>query len=77
MIAEHERIILTSNLPEAGLEVGDVGTVVFVHSNAEAYEVEFLTLSDATAAVTTARASQARPVAQRDLIYARPLAALA
>ena len=77
MIAEHERIVLTNDLPEEDLEAGDVGTVVFVHGNGEAYEVEFFTLSGSTAAVATVSASQVRPVSQRDLIHARPLAAIA
>lgn len=77
MIAEHERIVLTSDLPEDGLEAGDVGTVVFVHGQGQAYEVEFFTLSGSTAAVATVSASQVRPVGQRDLVHARPLAAVA
>ena len=77
MIAEHERIALTSDLPEDGLEVGDVGTVVFVHGQGQAYEVEFLTLSGSTAAVATVAANQVRPVSQGDLVHARPLAAAA
>ena len=77
MIAEYERIVPTSPLPEEGLEAGDVGTVVFVHSNGEAYEVEFFTLSGVTAAVTTVRAAQLRLIGHRDLVHAPPLAALA
>jgi len=77
MIVLHERIILTDDLPSEGLESGDVGTVVFVHEKGEAYEVEFLTLSGATAAVATVRAEQLRPVGQRDLVHARPLATVA
>ena len=77
MIAEHERIVLTDDLLEEGLEVGDVGTVVFVHGKGAAYEVEFLTLGGATAAVGTVHAEQARPVGQTDLVHARPLSSRA
>ncbi len=77
MIAEHERIVLTANLPEEGLEAGDVGTVVFVHNKGKAYEVEFATLGGATAAVATVRAEQVRPVSQTDLAHTRQFAALA
>ena len=77
MIAEHERIVLTSDLPEDSLEAGDVGTVVFVHGEGQAYEVEFLTLSGSTAAVATVSANQVRPISQRDLVHARPLTAVA
>ena len=74
MIAEHERIVLTENLPEVGLEAGDVGTVVFVHAQGAAYEVEFLTLGGATASVATVRAEQVRSVNQTDLVHTRSFA---
>ncbi len=32
MIAEHDRVVLTSDLPENGLMAGDVGTVVHVYN---------------------------------------------
>lgn len=31
MIAEHEHIVLTSDLPEENVKAGDAETVVFVH----------------------------------------------
>ena len=72
MIKEHDRIILTSDIPEDGLKAGDVGTVVHVHRGGEAFEVEFLTLDGETAAVTTVLASQVRSVTNRDITHARP-----
>jgi uncharacterized protein DUF4926 len=44
MIKEHDRVVLRKPIPEQGLKMGDVGTVVHVHGKAEAFEVEFLTL---------------------------------
>ena len=76
VIAEHERIVLTGDLPEEDLKAGDVGTVVFVHENGKAYEVEFFTLDGSTAAVATISANQVRPISQRDLVHARPLDAV-
>ncbi len=73
MIKEHGRIVLTSDLPKEGLKAGDVGTVVHVYANGEAFEIEFLTLDGKTAAVATVTASQLRPVTERDLTHARPL----
>ncbi len=73
MIEEHGRIVLTSDLPQEGLKAGDVGTVVHVYANGEAFEIEFLTLDGKTAAVATVTASQLRPVTERDLTHARPL----
>lgn len=71
MIKEHDRIVLTSDLPKEGLKAGDVGTVVHIHSKGEAYEVEFLTLDGRTATVATVQALHARPVTSRDLTHAR------
>ena len=70
MINEHDRVVLTKTLPNEGLEAGDVGTVVHVYKDGEAYEVEFLTLDGRTAAVATVEASQVRPVSGREITHA-------
>ena len=57
MIKEHDRIVLTSDLPKEGLKAGDVGTVIHVHEGGKAFEVEFLTLDGKTVAVATVQAS--------------------
>ena len=51
MIKEHDRVILTEAIEEQGLEPGDIGAVVYVHGEGEAYEVEFVTLDGTTTAV--------------------------
>jgi hypothetical protein len=73
MINEHERIVLTQSVPGSGLEAGDVGTVVHVYRDGEAFEVEFLTLDGHTAAVLTLEAVQVRPVSRRDITHTREL----
>ena len=74
MIKEHERVVLKVPVPAEGLETGDVGTVVHVYKDGEAYEVEFTTLEGKTAAVVTVEASQVRPVGRREITHARELA---
>jgi hypothetical protein len=71
MFKEHDRIVLTSDVPEEGLKAGDIGTIVHVHRNGEAFEVEFLTLDGNTAAIATMLPSQMRPVSNRDINHAR------
>ncbi len=71
MIKEHDRIVLTSDLPGEGLKAGDVGTVVHVHREGEAFEVEFVALDGHTVAVATVRASHVRAVTPRDIAHAR------
>lgn len=75
MIHEHDCIVLTQNIPGEGLQAGDVGTVVHIHGDAAAYEVEFITLTGQTVAVATVLPSQLRPVTSRDLSHVRELAA--
>jgi len=75
MIEELDDVILTCDLPEHKLARGDIGTVVHVHKNGEAFEVEFLTLHGETVAVATLEASQVRPVQKREITHARLLRA--
>ena len=60
MITEHASIVLTVDIPVAGLVAGDVGVVVHVHRNGEAYEVEFMTLDGGTLTIQTLEARQIR-----------------
>ncbi len=53
MSQELDRIILTTDLPEYGLEQGDIGTVVLVHQSGAGYEAEFVTLNRDTVAVVS------------------------
>jgi len=72
---EHDRIVLLKDLPEDGLQAGDVGTVVHIHRQGEAFEVECVTLDGGTVAVITLLSSQIRAVSKRDITHVRELAA--
>ena len=74
-IAEHDGVVLTADLPAKKLEAGDVGTVVHIHKDGVAYEVEFMTLDGRTVAVATIESSQLRPVSSRDISHVRELTA--
>lgn len=74
-IKEHDCVVLTFDRPEDGLEAGDVGTVVHVHLHADAYEVEFTTLTGRTVAVVTIPSLHLRPVGRRDITHVRELSA--
>ena len=74
MIKEHDRVVLATTVPSEGLVEGDVGTVVHVYRDGQAYEVEFTTLEGKTAAVVTLEVSQVRPVGKREITHARELA---
>lgn len=64
---ELDRVVLTTDLPEYGLQAGDLGTVVLVHGDHQGYEVEFVTLSGETVAVVSLFPTQLRPVGQREI----------
>ena len=74
-IKEHDCEVLTDDVPEAGLEAGDISTVVHVHTGGSGYEVEFMTLAGRTLAVVTLRPAQMRSIQPRDVAHVRELAA--
>jgi hypothetical protein len=76
MIKEHERVVLTTPISGEGLEAGDVGTVVHVYRDGEAYEVEFVALDGHTTAVATVERNQVRPVTDRDMTHSREIQAV-
>ena len=75
MIKEHDRVVLSSPVPEERLEIGDVGTVVHVYADGKAFEVEFMTLDGGTVAVATVKATAVRPVTGREISHSRELRA--
>jgi len=74
MIKELDPVVLTESLPEQGLQAGDVGWVVMVHTASAGYEVEFVTLAGETVAVVTVRAQAVRPVGRNEIAHARMVA---
>lgn len=75
MIEELASVVLTTDLPERGLQAGDIGTVVLVHQDGKGYTVEFMTLSGETVAVVTVPAEQIRPIRTNEIAHVRELAA--
>jgi ATP-dependent exoDNAse (exonuclease V) alpha subunit len=71
MFSEHDRIVLSAPLPRLQLVPGDVGTIVHVYRDGQAYEVEFVMVDGRTAAVATVEASQVRRVGPHDITRAR------
>ena len=75
MIKEHDSVVLTQDIPANGFKAGDVGTVVHIHPNAAAYEVEFVTLAGETVGVVTLKPEQIRPIGRREIAHVRSLQA--
>ena len=74
-MVEHERIVLMTDLPEHGLQAGDVGTIVHIYGGEQAYEVEFVALTGKTVAVVTVRSDQTRTVKEDEITHARAMTA--
>ena len=68
---ELDTVVLVRDVPEAGLRAGDLGAIVQVY-DAEALEVEFVTLAGRTQALRTLGVGEVRPVADDDLPAVRP-----
>ena len=72
---EHDRCILTKEVPESNLKPGDIGVVVCVHGSGEGYEVEFMSTDGNTIAVLTLEATDVRPVSGDEILHARKIPA--
>lgn len=71
---ELELVVLSHDVSEHGLCAGDVGTIVLIHRDGEAYEVEFVTRGGDTVAVLTLARGEIRPFTDREVLHARELA---
>ena len=71
MIAELDCVALNVDLPENGLTVDDVGTVVHVFNHARAFMVEFTTYDGDTIALIKLAADQVRPLARNEIHHTR------
>lgn len=74
-IAEHDVVVLTRDLPDDGLEAGDVGVVMLVHEGRDGmppgFTIEVTTLLGETVAIVDVPADLVRPAASRDVRHAR------
>ncbi|MFI5202115.1 MAG: DUF4926 domain-containing protein [Candidatus Kapaibacterium sp.] len=74
-IEELDQVALTKDLPALGLVTGDVGTVVCVHRDGLAFEVEFITAEGHTLGVETLEREEVRPVSGNAILHVRELEA--
>ena len=72
-LRELELAALRQDLPAHGLVSGDVGAVVMVYREGEAYEVEFIAADGETLAEETLRAEQVEPLSGRRILHVRDL----
>ncbi len=70
---ELDSVVLTKELPEHNLTVGDIGTVVHRYEEEGAAEVEFLNAAGKTIAVVTLNQNDIRPMDDTEILHARSL----
>jgi hypothetical protein len=68
----YEEVILVRDVPEHGLQTGDIGTVVHVYPKG-GLEVEFFTAAGKTRAVVTLRETDVRTATDNDVVAVRSL----
>ena len=71
MLSEHSMVVLKREMADAGLAAGDVGAIVQVYGQGEAYEVEFVDGDGSTVALLTLDAADVRPLGEGELLHAR------
>jgi hypothetical protein len=74
-LKELELAALRRDLPAYGLVTGDIGTVVLVYRDGEAYEVEFVAADGETLALETLHADDVDAVVGHEILHARKLPA--
>ncbi len=67
---ELDTVVLTHDVPDAGLCAGDLGAVVLLHSG-DVVEVEFVTAAGRTKALLTLGTADVRAVRDDDLLAVR------
>jgi hypothetical protein len=74
MIRELDLVALTRDIPEHGLQSGDVGAVVHCYEDGAALEIEFVTAAGSTIAVLTLGSADIRAMQGEQILHIRELA---
>ena len=77
MIGELDTVVLTHDIPEHGLEKGDMGAVVHCYKADSAFEVEFVTVDGSTVALLMLDQDDIRLISGKEVLHVRELAQMA
>jgi Domain of unknown function (DUF4926) len=70
---ELDLVVLTHDIPEHGLQQGDLGTIVHCYTDGQAWEVEFVMVEGRTVAVLTLTRADIRPMGSQEILHVREL----
>ena len=75
-ISELDLVVLTGDVPDEGVQAGDVGVVLMTHPGHDdvlpGYTIEVMTILGDTVAVFSVPADMVRPVSELDVRHTRP-----
>ena len=71
MVQELDTVVLTRDIEEHGLKLGDVGAVIHCYGDGQAFEIEFVTGEGKTAAVLTLINQDIRPMGKSEILHTR------
>ena len=70
---ELDLVALTNDIPEHGLQQGDLGTIVHCYDDGDAWEIEFATAEGRTIAVLTLTHDDIRPMDRGEILHVQAL----
>lgn len=71
---EHDLVVLTRDLTQQNLVMGDIGTIVHSYPAGNAWEVEFMAADGRSIAVLTLTEADIRPRHSDEILHVRSLA---
>ena len=71
MIRELENVVLTHDIDEHALKIGDVGAVTHCYQDGQGFEVEFVTAEGKTIALLSLEETDIRPMGSREILHVR------
>lgn len=71
MLKEYEQVVLTVDLPQFALQVGDVGTIVDISPSGQQITVEFFNFMGETVALAPLKPEQIRTLDPQEVMHAR------
>ena len=72
-IEEHDLVVLQRDVPEVKLTRGDIGTIVGIYADEQAFEVEFMTAEGKTIDVLTLERDDVRPFRGHEILHTREM----
>lgn len=74
MFEELDTVVLTHDIKEYRLKMGDLGTIVHLYNDKKVMEIEFVAASGKTIALLTLTPKDIRPMEKNEILHVRGFA---